>query len=166
MNKHFNKSKILGIIILIAIASSLVAQQTQAKATNRTYLDTHYQMQFLSAEYLDADADGLEDDTRFSVQLTFDPNLFDGRTIKLSCYFEIITPSNTIYDYTGFIIMYCEDSIFIFDVFNTVTEPGWYTINFSSSFQYKGSIYSSFCTTIFDPPTGGEEGTGGPEISF
>ncbi|MHA1212013.1 MAG: hypothetical protein ACTSSH_06095 [Candidatus Heimdallarchaeota archaeon] len=124
-----------------------------------------YEMTFLHAEYLDADMDGLEDDTRFSVLVFFNPEFFDGSVVKLDCLFEIILPSNATFTFKGYIRLESLDCIIQFDVYNTVTEPGWYTINFSSSVRLFNIRYTCYCTIIFDPPTGGGEGDGGgPEV--
>ena len=125
-----------------------------------------YEMSFVHAEYLDADGDGMEDDTRFSVFIYFNPEFFDGSLIRLDCNFEIILPSNKTFYFHGFIRMNSVSSTIQIDAYNTVTEPGWYTINFSSNVKIYNIKYTCFCTIIFDPPTGGDEGTGGPSIGF
>jgi len=99
------------------------------------------------------------------VYVFFNPLYFDGSLIHLDCYFEIILPSNTTYAYKGYIRLPSESCIIQFDVYNTVTEPGWYTINFESSVKIKMIKYTCFCTTIFDPPTEAPGG-GGPTIGF
>ena len=59
------------------------------------------------------------------------------------------------------------DCVIQFDVYNTVTEPGWYTINFHSSVRVYNLKYTCYCTTIFDPPeTAKPEGGGAPGISL
>ncbi|MFW9922988.1 MAG: hypothetical protein ACFFDW_06830 [Candidatus Thorarchaeota archaeon] len=154
----------ISLLIIISILTfSFSIQSVQASNFTRA-TSLAYSMEFISAEYLDADMDGYEDDTRFFVDVYYDPLFFDSRTIKLYCYIEIITPSGLNYNYSGFIIMESICCIIRFDVFNTISEPGWYTINFTSSFQDRGVIYSDFCTTIFDPPTGNPGGA--PTISL
>ncbi|HUT79941.1 MAG TPA: hypothetical protein VMZ29_01965 [Candidatus Bathyarchaeia archaeon] len=113
-----------------------------------------YEMSFIHAEYLDADLDGYEDDTRFSVYVYFNPDIFDESDIRLDCLFEIILPSNTTFTFKGYIRLNSVSCIIQFDVYNTVTEPGWYTINFYSYVKIQMYKFTSFCTIIFDPPTG------------
>jgi hypothetical protein len=125
-----------------------------------------YEMSFVHAEYLDADGDGYEDDTRFSVYTYFNPEFFDGSLIRLDCNFEIILPSNKTFYFHGFIRMYSVSSTIQIDAYNTVTEPGWYTINFSSSVKIYNIKYTCFCSIIFDPPTGQGEGGGIPTIGL
>lgn len=124
-----------------------------------------YEMSFVHAEYLDADGDGLEDDTRFSVYTYLNQEIFDGSLIRLDCNFEIILPSNKTFYYHGYIRLYSVSCTIQFDVYDTVSEPGWYTINFSSSVRLFNVKYTCFCTTIFDPPTG-TEGGAGPTIGL
>ncbi len=126
-----------------------------------------YEMTFIHAEYLDADLDGLEDDTRFSVDVYFNKDYFDGSIIRLDCLFEIILPSELTYTFKGYIRLESTSCIIQFDVYNTVTESGWYTINFYSYVRIYNIKYTCFCTTIFDPPTGTGEGDGaGPTIGL
>ncbi|MHA1126015.1 MAG: hypothetical protein ACTSSB_07500 [Candidatus Heimdallarchaeota archaeon] len=125
-----------------------------------------YEMSFVHAEYLDADGDGLEDDTRFSVYTYFNPEFFDGSIIRLDCNFEIILPSGITFYYHGFIRMNSVSCTIQIDAFNTVSEPGWYTINFSSYVKIYNVKFTCFCTTIFDPPTGHPEGGGTPTIGL
>ena len=155
--------KISLLIIISILCLSFITQSTHSKSYVKT-TSIGYSMEFIGAEYLDADEDGLEDDTRFFVSLYFDPTIFDDKLIKLCCFFEIITPSGIEFEYTGFIILQSVSCTIRFDVYDTVIEPGWYTINFNSTFQDKGLIYSSFCTTIFDPPT--ERPGGAPTIGL
>ncbi|NHK32554.1 MAG: hypothetical protein FK730_14470 [Asgard group archaeon] len=125
-----------------------------------------YEMSFIHAEYLDADLDGIEDDTRFSVFVYFDPDYFDGSIKKLDCLFEIIIPSGAMFTFKGYIRLETIDCIIQFDVYNTVSESGWYTINFYSYVRIYNIKYTCFCSTIFDPPTGTPEGGGAPGISL
>lgn len=125
-----------------------------------------YEMTFINAEYLDADLDGFEDDTRFSVSVYFNPEYFDGTAERLDCLFEIILPSGAIFTFKGYIRFESVSCIIQFDVYNTVTEPGWYTINFYSYVRIYNIKYTCFCTTIFDPPTGTPEGGGAPGIGL
>lgn len=128
--------------------------------------DSIYNMEFISAEYLDADSDGHSDDTRFLVDVYFNPAVFDGSYVKLDCDFEIILPSNTTYYYTGFIRLQSVSCQIQFDCYDTVTESGWYTINFDSFVRLKKNVYHSFCSIVFDPPTGHGEGGGSPSIDI
>ncbi len=159
-NKNFLKITILLFFTLIIVPTTVL----QIHAYDTRIPDV-YDMSFIHAEYLDADEDGSEDDTRFLVYVFFNPLYFDGSLIHLDCYFEIILPSNTTYAYKGYIRLPSESCIIQFDVYNTVTEPGWYTINFESSVKIKMIKYTCFCTTIFDPPTEAPGG-GGPTIGF
>ena len=159
-NKNFLKIAILLLFTLIIVPATVL--QTHAYDTR---IPDVYNMSFIHAEYLDADEDGIEDDTRFLVDVHFNPLYFDGSLIRLDCYFEIILPSNTTFAYRGFIKLASDSCIIQFDVYNTVTEPGWYTINFDSSVKIQMIKYTCFCTTIFDPPTETPAG-GGPTIGF
>jgi hypothetical protein len=141
--------------------SNVISSRTFVREDSSTY-----SMEFISAEYLDADNDGNADDTRFFVDVFFSENIFDGSRVKLDCDFEIILPSNTTYYYTGFIHLGATSCVIQFDCYDTVTEPGWYTINFHSSVRQRMNVYYSFCTIIFDPPTGHGEGGGSPSISI
>jgi hypothetical protein len=164
MRQQSRKIKI-GIFICLFLISVFSSSFT-IQAMPRTLTDSQvYSMEFLSAEYLDADEDGSADDTRFFVDIYFGP-IFDGRNIKLNCLFDIILPSGKTLSYSGFIILSPVSCVIQFDVFDTVTEPGWYTINFHSNIQYRGYSYHSFCSTIFDPPTGHGEGGGTPTIGI
>ena len=162
--KKINKNllKIIVPIIFTLLIAPTIALRTHAYDTRQPDV---YDMAFIHAEYLDADDDGLEDDTRFSVDVFFNPLYFDGSEIRLDCYFEIILPSNTTFAYKGFIKLDSVSCVIQFDVYNTVTEPGWYTINFESSVRLQMLKYTCFCTTIFDPPDG-TEGGGGPSIGL
>ncbi|MHA1461927.1 MAG: hypothetical protein ACTSQ0_02545 [Candidatus Heimdallarchaeota archaeon] len=159
-NKNFLKIAILLLFTLIIVPATVL--QTHAYDTR---IPDVYNMSFIHAEYLDADEDGVEDDTRFLVDVYFNPLYFDGSLIRLDCYFEIILPSGITFAYRGFIKLASDSCIIQFDVYNTVTEPGWYTINFDSSVKIQMIKYTCFCTTIFDPPTEAPGG-GGPTIDF
>lgn len=148
-NKNTLKIVILLLFTLIIVPTTVLRIQAYD-----TRVPDVYDMSFIHAEYLDANEDGSEDDTRFLVDVHFNPLYFDGSLIRLECYFEIILPSGITFAYKGFIKLASESCIIQFDVFNTVTEPGWYTINFDSSVRIQVFRYNCFCTTIFDPPTG------------
>jgi len=163
--KILNK-KIKSIIFLVFIfIPILIFSSISVNGVTRSNNDV-YEMTFIHAEYLDADGDGNEDDTRFIVDLYFNPNYFDGSVERLDCYFEIILPSGITFAYKGHIHLYSVSCMIQFDVFDTVSEPGWYTINFSSYIQIQMLKYTCFCTTIFDPPTGHPEGGGTPTIDL
>ncbi|MBN1329938.1 MAG: hypothetical protein JXA54_10740 [Candidatus Heimdallarchaeota archaeon] len=151
-------------IILVILFTFLPTSLTNTQGLQtRDY--TVYEMSFIHAEYLDADLDGYEDDTRFLVDIYLNPDIFDGSEIRLDCLFEIILPSNTTYTFKGYIRFNSVSCIIQFDVYNTVTEPGWYTINFYSYVKVQMTKYTSFCTTIFDPPTG-IGGGGAPTVGL
>jgi hypothetical protein len=162
----FRNKKLLGIISLLFLTLIILPTTvTTIKGYNTRNLAV-YEMSFIHAEYLDADLDGVEDDTRFSVDVYFNPEFFDGSLVKLDCLFEIILPSGLTYTFKGYIRLNSISCIIQFDVYNTVTEPGWYTINFYSSVRLFNIRYTCFCTTIFDPPTGTGEGAGSPSIGL
>ncbi len=159
-NKNFLKIVILLLFILIIVPTTVLRLQAYD-----TRIPEVYNMSFIHAEYLDADKDHYEDDTRFLVEVYFNTLYFDGSLIRLDCYFEIILPSGITFAYKGFIKLASKSCVIQFDVYNTVTEPGWYTINFESSVKIQMIKYTCFCTTIFDPPTG-TGGGGGPTIDI
>ncbi len=155
--------KIIGVILLV-LFTFLPTSLTNTQGLQTRDLAV-YEMSFIHAEYLDADMDGYEDDTRFSVNVYFNPDIFDGSEIRLDCLFEIILPSNTTYTFKGYIRLDSVSCVILFDVYNTVTEPGWYTINFYSYVKIQSIKYTSFCTIIFDPPTG-IGGGGAPTVGL
>lgn len=159
-NKNFLKIVILLLFTLIIVPTTVLRIQAYD-----TRIPEVYNMSFIHAEYLDADKDHYEDDTRFLVEVYFNSLYFDGSLIRLDCYFEIILPSGITFAYKGFIKLAAKSCVIQFDVYNTVTEPGWYTINFESSVKIQMIKYTCFCTTIFDPPTG-TGGGGGPTIDI
>ncbi|MBD3193076.1 MAG: hypothetical protein GF308_20735 [Candidatus Heimdallarchaeota archaeon] len=163
--RKLSKKTIVCFLFLVFSILSL----TYSAAQGKVFVvddESIFKVSFISAEYLDADGDGHSDDTRFDVEVYYNPEVFDGSRIKMDCYFDIILPSNTTYSYFGFVQMYSITSIVRFDVYDTVTESGWYTINFDAYVKVKMLSYHSFCTTIFDPPTGHGEGGGTPTMDF
>ncbi|NHJ48998.1 MAG: hypothetical protein FK733_14525 [Asgard group archaeon] len=163
--KITNKKILITFLLLIIAVPIISFSITNAQAYNTRDFGI-YEMTFTHAEYLDADLDGSEDDTRFSVYVYFNPEFFDGSIVKLDCLFEIILPSGITHTFKGYIRLESRSCTIQFDVYNTVTEPGWYTINFYSSVRIFNLRYTCFCTTIFDPPTGTGEGGGTPTIGF
>jgi len=162
----FRSKKFLGIVfILFLILLILPITVTTIKGYS-TRNPAVYEMTFIHAEYLDADLDGVEDDTRFSVDVYFSPDYFDGSFVRLDCLFEIILPSGLTYTFKGYLRLDSLSCVIQFNAYNTVTEPGWYTINFNSYVRIYNIKYTSFCTIIFDPPTGTGEGGGVPTIGL
>ncbi|MBY8993616.1 MAG: hypothetical protein KGD59_03630 [Candidatus Heimdallarchaeota archaeon] len=163
--KIHNK-KFLGIVFLVFFTLLILPTSILSIKGYSTRNPFVYEMSFIHAEYLDADIDGAEDDTRFSVNVYFNPEYFSGSQIRLDCLFEIILPSNSTFTFKGYIRFDSVSCVIQFDVYNTVTEPGWYTINFSSYVRIQNIKYTCFCSIIFDPPTGTGEGGGIPTIGL
>jgi len=168
-----NRSKAVTLVfLLILLTGTILLTANSPFASSKAQLCSKtdhkvYSMEFISAEYLDADNDGLSDDTRFFVKCHFSQDVFSGKTTKINCFFEIILPSGYTYEYEGFMLLNSYPIVIVqFDVYNTVSECGWYTINFYSTVQVKNSVYVCFCTTTFDPPTGHGEGGGTPTIEL
>ncbi|HUU79737.1 MAG TPA: hypothetical protein VMX55_15465 [candidate division Zixibacteria bacterium] len=165
MSSTLNKKWLKCVILLsISLMSLPILSTTALNALE--YNESVFEISFISAEYLDADLDGFEDDTRFFVDVDFNPSYFDGTLLRMDADFEIILPSGTTFAFIGFIRLESRDCIIQFDVYNTVTEPGWYTINFNAYVKIRMTKYHSFDTIIFDPPTGTGEGGGSPTIGL
>ena len=166
MKTSLNRKWLYCFVIVLLPLISLPIFSSVASNSALESNDFVFELSFISAEYLDADRDGFEDDTRFYVDVFFNPEYFDGSLTKMDCEFEIILPSETTFSYFGFIKLYSKDCIIQFDVYNTVTEPGWYTINFDAFVKIRMTKYHSFDTIIFDPPTGTGEGGGSPSFGL
>jgi hypothetical protein len=158
--------KFLGIVFLLFFTLLILPTSILSIQGYTTRNLSVYEMSFIHAEYMDADLDGYEDDTRFSVDVYFNPEYFDGSLIKLECLFEIILPSEASFTFKGYIRLDSVSCVIQFDAYNTVTEPGWYTINFSSFVRLYNMRYTCYCSIIFDPPTGQGEGGGAPLIDL
>jgi len=163
--KALNKKSKSIIFLLVFLIPVIALSSISARGLYERDFSV-YEMSFVHAEYLDADGDGFEDDTRFSVYTYFNPEFFDGSLIRLDCNFEIILPSNASFAFHGYIRLYSVSGTIQINAYNTVIEPGWYTINFSSSVKMYNIKYTCFCTIIFDPPTGHPVGGGTPTIGL
>lgn len=170
MKSHRKITVVIFLFSLFAGTFFLTFQHLPTKTQGQLCTLTEcsvYSMEFIDAYYLDADNDGYADDTRFYVLCYFCQDVFVGRLSKVNCEFEIILPSGTTYSYKGFMLIYSKPKVIVqFDVYNTISESGWYTINFYSTVQVKNILYDCFCSTTFDPPTGHGEGGGTPTISL
>ncbi|NHJ85560.1 MAG: hypothetical protein FK734_08865 [Asgard group archaeon] len=162
LNKKYLTLGSLLFLSLILLPTSIINTNGILEERNPAV----YEMSFIHAEYMDADLDGYEDDTRFSVFVDFNTEFFDTTSLRIDCLFEIILPSETTYTFKGYIRLEPIDCVIRFDVYNTVTESGWYTINFYSSVKLYNVKYTCFCTIIFDPPTGTGEGGGTSSIDL